>query len=334
MSVQANDFIVKEQEIKILLNTKEQHVIDEIRKGLSATQKYISPKFFYDKVGSQLFEEITQLEEYYPTNTEKNIIANVYPKLNIDFRNLNIIELGSGDHAKISLFLNQIPTDILSTISYYPVDISKTAIIRATNNLNLQFPQLSIKGVVADFIHQIPQLTIPGKNIFLFFGSTIGNLLPSEIKAFMEDVSSIMKPGDYLLMGMDLVKDISTLENAYNDKKQITARFNKNVLHVINRLTGSNLDVDKFDHKAFFNKKMSRIEMHLIANTAMTIEFPVLNQIISFKEEETIHTENSHKFSAESMKVMGDLGKLHLDDIFTDDKKWFSLSLYSKPILY
>ncbi|GAF04481.1 L-histidine N(alpha)-methyltransferase [Saccharicrinis fermentans] len=332
MSVNDEVLLIHEfvENIKVLHKDARQQVIEEIREGLSAPQKYIAPKFFYDEIGSELFEEITHLQEYYPTLTEKKIISGLYPDLGIDFRGLNVIELGSGDHSKINLLLSQVPKKILPTIRYYPIDISKTAIIRATSHLSLQLPDLKVSGVVADFIHQLPQLSFPGRSLFLFFGSTIGNLLPSEMKAFMEDISSIMQPGDYLLMGMDLVKDISVLEKAYNDSKEITAKFNKNVLRVINKLTGSDLCSHQFKHKAFFNEKMSRIEMHLEAKVSMCMDFPLLNKRVQFKEGETIHTENSHKFTKESIKVIAELGCLHLENIFMDEKKWFSLALCSK----
>ncbi|MGQ1787717.1 MULTISPECIES: L-histidine N(alpha)-methyltransferase [unclassified Saccharicrinis] len=332
MSLNNEELLVNElkEDIRVLHKNGKQQAIEEIRDGLNAPQKYISPKFFYDEIGSELFEEITRLKEYYLTCTEKKIISKLYPRLGIDFRDINVIELGSGDHSKINLLLNQVPRDILSTITYFPVDISKSAIARSTSHLSLQLPELKVYGLVADFIHQIPQLSFSGRNLFMFLGSTIGNLLPSEIKAFMEDISSIMQPGDYLLMGMDLVKDISTLENAYNDSKHITAKFNKNVLRVLNKLTGSDLCPDKFNHKAFFNKEMSRIEMHLEAKTNMSMDFPVLNQRIYFKEGETIHTENSHKFNPESIKIIGNFGRLQLDNIFMDENEWFSLALYNK----
>ena len=332
MDLNANAFLIKDSvsNIKILPPSESQNVLEEIKQGLNARQKYISPKFFYDKRGSELFEKITQLVEYYPTQTEKKLIKDLYSLLNIDFRKFNIIELGSGDHTKINLFLQQIPVNIISTLTYYPVDISQSAIGNATNFLMSRYPNLSVSGVVADFIHQLPQLSFVGKNLFLFFGSTIGNLTPSEIKSFMEDISSIMQPGDYLLLGMDLFKDISVLENAYNDSEGITEAFNLNVLRVINRITRSSLSENDFKHRAFFNSKMSRIEMHLEASKDMCIDFPEFDQKINFKKGETIHTENSHKFNKESIKVIGDFGNLHLKNIFMDDKKWFSLALYCR----
>ena len=304
--------------------------VDQIKEGLLSPKKYIQPKFFYDEIGSKLFEEITLLEEYYPTVTEKKILSSLYSKLNIDITGYNIVELGSGDHTKISLLLNVLPKEVRSTITYCPVDISKSAIERAASFLNIQYPELSIAGVVADFIQQVPQLSFPGKSLFLFLGSTIGNLSYEEQKLFMTDISSIMRPGDRLLLGMDLVKDKTVLEKAYNDSRMVTEQFNKNVLRVINKVMGSSLNTGDFEHHAFFNEEKSRIEMHLIAKRKLVADLPIINQQIVLKQGESIHTENSHKFNDKSIEEIGSFGNLCLEKKFTDDKEWFSLSLFRK----
>ncbi|WP_075591399.1 L-histidine N(alpha)-methyltransferase [Labilibacter marinus] len=326
---------VKEQVelVDILQKSDQQSSIEEIKTGLLASKKYISPKYFYDEVGSKLFEEITQLQEYYPTNTEKRIISNLYADLKMSLSGYNVVELGSGDHTKISLFLNQVPKHELSKITYCPVDISKSAIKRAASHLSMHYPELLIRGVVADFIQQLSQLSFKGKNLFLFLGSTIGNLSKTERQTFMQQLSQVMKPGDKLLLGMDLVKDFSILEKAYNDDKKVTDKFNKNILRVVNNMMGSNLNTNDFKHHAFYNHVDDRIEMHLIANRTMTIDFPLINHKIVFKKGESIHTENSHKFNPASIKQIGDMGNLKLDNIFTDNKQWFSLSLFTKNLL-
>ncbi len=330
MAYLVDDLIVKEQlQIRNLLpETGDLDVIKELKAGLTSQQKYISPKFFYDAEGSKLFEEITRLKEYYPTNTEKSIIKNIYSKLGFDFQ--NVIELGSGDDSKISLLFNQLPEELVSEITYYPVDISKSAIKKAAGNLIQKFPDLMISGVAADFIHQIPQLSFDGTSLFLFFGSTIGNLSERERKTFIQHISAEMNAGDVLLLGMDLVKKISILERAYNDELGITAKFNKNILKVVNKWLGSNLDPELFKHYAFFNRTENRIEMHLIALKDLMIKFPKLNQEISFKKGESIHTENSQKFTPESIESIGEYGKLKLEHIYTDKNQWFCLAKYVK----
>lgn len=305
-------------------------VREEILKGLKSYPKYISPKYFYDKNGSELFEEITKLDEYYPTRTEKSILSTIVEKLNLDFSNLSIIELGSGDASKISLLLRQIPEEQLSTIEYHPLDISKSAIEKASEKLAEEFPMISINGIVADFIHQINIVPKAGRRLFCFFGSTIGNLTRNEIKEFIELVGSEMQQGDSLLLGMDMVKDIAVLEKAYNDDKGVTAQFNKNILNVINSICGTNFDIENFEHVAFYNKNENRIEMHLKAMKNMTLVVAPEDDKIYVQEGETIHTENSHKFNLDDINTIGIWADLDLEDIVTDDNKWFSLVYYKK----
>ena len=189
------------------------NVKEEIFEGLKAEQKYISPKFFYDGLGSELFEQITHLDEYYPTRTEQSIISSIVKELDIDFENLNIVELGSGDASKISLLLEQISIDKLKTINYFPVDISQSAIEKSAGELHRRFPLKNITGVVVDFFHQLNLIPKQGKRLFCFFGSTIGNFKSNEAKEFIKNLSHNMQAGDSLLLGMDMVKDITVLEN-------------------------------------------------------------------------------------------------------------------------
>lgn len=306
------------------------NVKEEILAGLKAKQKYISPKFFYNDWGSELFEQITHLDEYYPTRTEKSIISSFVKDLNIDLENLNIIELGSGDASKINLFLEQIPTNKLQTINYFPVDISQSAIEKSANELLHRLPLNSITAVVVDFFHQLHLIPKQGKHLFCFFGSTIGNFTSQEAEIFIQDLSNHMQKGDSLLLGMDMVKDISILEAAYNDQKGITAQFNLNMLNVVNSLTGANFNTSDFEHHAFFNTSLNRIEMHLRANKDLEILFPLKNERIHFTKGETIHTENSHKFTSRRIHEFAAFANLNIEKVFTDDKEWFSLVHYIK----
>jgi len=305
-------------------------VRDEIIKGLKSSPKYISPKYFYDKKGSELFETITQLDEYYPTRTEKSILSSIVDKLDLDFSNLSIIELGSGDASKISLLFRQISEDQLAEINYHPLDISKSAIEKASEQLAEEFPMISISGIVADFIHQINLVPKTGRRLFCFFGSTIGNLNRNEIKEFIKLVGEEMQQGDSLLLGMDMVKDITVLEKAYNDGKGITAQFNKNILNVINSICGTNFDIESFEHFAFYNKDEHRIEMHLKAMKDMVVLSASGTDKIHIKKGETIHTENSHKFNFDDIKTVGIWSGLDVEKIITDNNKWFSLVYYKK----
>lgn len=307
-----------------------ERVRTEILKGLQAESKYISPKFFYDQKGSELFEDITELDEYYPTRTERSILSTIVRELNIDFYKLNIIELGSGDASKIRLLFQQIPVELLPAIRYYPLDISRSAIEKAAMELTAEFPSIEINGIVADFFHQINVVPKTGKRLFCFFGSTIGNLDISEVKGFMELLGSEMQTGDSLLLGLDMVKDVAVLEKAYNDDQQITAEFNKNILNVVNALTGTDMDPADFEHLAFYNKEKSRVEMHLKARNDIVITFDSETDNVHIRKGETIHTENSHKFSLDDVKTMGSLAGLNVEQIFADERQWFSLVHYRK----
>jgi len=305
-------------------------VREEILKGLQTSPKYISPKFFYDQRGSELFEAITELDEYYPTRTEISILSTIVKDLDIEFSELSIVELGSGDASKIRLLFQQIPVDQLSTIRYYPLDISQSAIEKASEKLVEEYPMLGINGIVADFFHQLNMIPKTGRKLFCFFGSTIGNLDMSEIIEFMELLGSEMQPGDSLLLGLDMVKEIAVLEKAYNDGQKITADFNKNILNVINRLAGTDLNPGEFEHLAFYNKEKNRIEMHLKAMKDMVVTFSTEADSIHINKGETIHTENSHKFTRNDIEKMGSLAGLNIEQIFTDVRGWFSLVHYRK----
>lgn len=300
-------------------------VREEIITGLKAFPKYISSKFFYDERGSELFEEITQLDEYYPTRTEKKILSTIWKDLNLNFSDLSIFDLGSGDHTKIRLLFKQIQRNKLSSIEYFPVDISSSAIERASEKLKDEFPMLKIQGIVADFIHQLKLIPKTGKRLFCFFGSTIGNLNMDEIEQFIKLLGKEMREGDSFLLGIDMIKDIQILEKAYNDDKHITADFNKNILNVINNLAETNFSPDDFEHIAFYNEKETRIEMHLKASRDIRIILNSSGEKVSICQGETIHTENSYKFSLDNIKSMAKWAGLKTEKIFTDDNKWFSL---------
>jgi L-histidine Nalpha-methyltransferase len=311
-------------------NIGKEKVVDEILKGLKSNPKYISPKYFYNKKGSELFEEITKLDEYYPTRTEKSILSTIADKINIDFTGISIIELGSGDASKIRILIRQIPKELLITVKYYPIDISQSAIEKSSMILANEFPLISIKGIVADFIHQKSWVPKANNKLFCFFGSTIGNMNIAELKEFMELIGSIMNSGDSLLLGMDMVKDFEILEKAYNDERHITAKFNKNILNVTNELIGTNFNPDEFQHLAFYDKEKERVEMHLKAKKDIVIKINSEAEELYIKSGETIHTENSYKFNEKDIKSFGNWAGLNVENIHTDNYRWFSLVHYKK----
>jgi L-histidine N-alpha-methyltransferase len=263
-----------------LCNTKHEEVVSEIIDGLSAQQKYIPSKFFYDENGSKLFEDITCLQEYYPTRTEKALLKEIAPQISKTLRNIDIIELGSGDCSKISILLDAIPFENMATVRYIPVDVSHAAISKSAEMLVKRFPDITIRGLIADFLKHLR--VIPGNisRLFCFFGSTLGNLTRKQSVQFLMDVKDVMKPGDQLLIGLDMVKDVKVLENAYNDNHGITAAFNKNILNVVNQYVKTAFNPDSFEHIAYYNQPETRIEMHLRALKDLDVNCMYLPEVL------------------------------------------------------
>lgn len=325
--------VIEAQQIKIsnhLTDLGINNIRREIIQGLLSQQKYISSKFFYDEKGSKLFEEITQLPEYYPTRTEKSILKKIAPELMFDIKDIDIIELGSGDCSKINILIDSIKKENLESINYIPVDVSLSAIQDSAENLVELYPNLSVKGLVADFINQIDLLPNDKKRMFCFLGSTLGNFTEDISQRFLKELSSNMNKGDSFLLGVDLVKPLQVLHDAYNDSKNVTANFNKNILNVINELIESDFNEADFEHKAFFNEDESRIEMHLIAKKEVIIKTPFHNSEIVIQKGENIHTENSYKYSQEMIKSIEKSTKLKINQLYTDENNWFALILLKK----
>jgi len=306
------------------------NVRQEIIQGLLSKQKYISSKFFYDEKGSRLFEDITHLPEYYPTRTEKGILKKIAPEIMENVKNIDIVELGSGDCSKISILLNSITKENLNSINYIPIDVSHSAIQKSAETLNELFPELSINGLVADFINQINKIPNTRKRLFCFLGSTIGNFSENIINKFLNNLCSNMNTGDSFLLGIDLEKSDRILHAAYNDRQNITAEFNKNILSVINNLIKSDFNENDFEHQAFFNKEKSRIEMHLVANKDLKVTSPFLQSKIEFQKGDNIHTENSYKFSLDKIYKLEQKSGLEIKQIYSDVNTWFSLILFRK----
>jgi L-histidine N-alpha-methyltransferase len=303
---------------------------EEIFEGLQCRNKYISSKFFYDETGSDLFEQITHLPEYYPTRTEKHILKNLQLNFLTSFKNLNIIELGSGDPSKVSLLLDKIPEKNLSGLNYVPIDISASAIEYSGKKLLDLFPQINIKGIVADFMKQLDYIPIKSNRIFCFFGSTIGNFTAEQADKFMQNMSEIVKQDEFFWVGFDNIKDIKTLEKAYNDEQGITAKFNLNILNVVNSIAETNFKTSDFEHIAFYNTQEKRIEMHLEAAREVEIKSKFLEKSFLLKKGERIHTENSHKFDKQMISKIANHANFNVETIFTDEKSWFSVALLKK----
>lgn len=325
--------IIEELKIKITSHLNDlglDNIRKEIIEGLSANQKFISSKFFYDEKGSKLFEAITQLPEYYPTRTEKKILKSIAPELMGEFKNRDIIELGSGDCSKIKILISSIPSVNLESVCYIPIDVSQSAIYESARELVETFPGLSVNGFVADFINQLELIPAYKKRTFCFLGSTLGNFTEEVAASFLKNLCDIMHPGDTFLLGVDLVKPVELLHVAYNDSRQVTAEFNKNILLVINDIIDTDFEPDDFEHYAFFNPQKSRIEMHLIAKKNMEILSPYAGSIIKIDKGESIHTENSCKYSLERIKTIEEITSLTIRKTYTDENNWYALVLFEK----
>ncbi|MFO7676822.1 MAG: L-histidine N(alpha)-methyltransferase [Thermoplasmatota archaeon] len=303
---------------------------ETIIQGLTSQPKMISSAFFYDDTGSKLFEQITDLDEYYLTRTELPLIKKAAKNLQSTLQHIDIVELGSGNCVKISLLFDKVSEEFRKTIRYIPFDVSISAIKQSSNTLLEKYPGIRIYAIAADFLTQLHLIPKKSKKIICFLGSTIGNLKKEKAKEFLVALSRIMNSGDILLIGFDMVKDKEILEKAYNDTLNITRQFNKNILNVINNLIGTDFDEDNFEHVAFFNKEKSRIEMHLKAVENVKINCPGYSSDIIIHKGETIHTENSYKFTNKDIRDFAQTAQVDIQNRYTDENKWFSLVEFIK----
>ena len=296
----------------------------KVLEGLdSKTQKKINSKYFYDEKGSILFDRITKLDDYYPTKIECEILEKSKDHLKKTLpSNSVVIEFGSGSNYKIKKLMDAID----KPIEYIPIDISKEFLFKNAKDSAKDFPDLKIKAICADF-NQIDVLQkIIGKKkskIGFFPGSTVGNYNPEDAKKLLINFSRILGNESFLVIGVDLKKDIEVLEKPYNDSEGLTAEFNKNILNGVNKICGTIFDSTLFSHKAFFNEKKSRIEMHLVSKKKQVVE--ILNTKIYFREGETIHTENSYKYTVSSFQNLAELSNFEIIDVLKDKKSFFGV---------
>jgi L-histidine N-alpha-methyltransferase len=303
---------------------------EEILAGLMAAQKHLPSKFFYDETGSKLFEQITRLEEYYPSRTEKSILKRHAGELMRGAEGASLVEIGSGDCSKISILLQALPRETLKTSTYVPVDVSLSAMEESRCKLQERFGAIEVRGIVADFTQQIHLVSQYENRVFCFFGSTIGNLDRRDAVRFVAKLGKLIKTGERLLVGLDMVKDKAVLERAYNDEKDVTARFNKNILNVANKTIGTDFEPEYFRHHAFFDEQKQRIEMHLVATRDMTVKSPLFEGDLEIREGETIHTENSHKFTSDHIGEFASGSGLSVRAVYADSNRWFTLVDYIK----
>ena len=300
----------------------------EVRAGLCAYPKELSPKYFYDERGSVLFERITELPEYYPTRAEREVLRHRSAEiLAAGGGPGTLVELGSGSAAKTRHLLDAM-RDADSLDTYVPVDISEEITHRTAACLVDEYPGLSVRGLVCDFERDLERIPDgAGARMIAFLGGTIGNLYPLERQAFLERIAALLNPGDCLLLGTDLIKDAERLEAAYNDSAGVTAEFNKNVLEVLNRELGADFDLDCFEHVARFDAEAERMDIRLRSLVDQDVRLGELDLDVSFNAGEEMRTEISTKFTRERLETVYAGSGLEMCGWFTDAAGDYALSL-------
>lgn len=301
----------------------------EVYRGLTAMPKHLSPWLFYDEVGSRLFEAITRLPEYYLTRTERSIFARYADEImeSAGCRPLTVIELGAGTAEKTGLLL-QAAIRRQGTVDYVPIDVSETALSTARQHLEAKIPGVRVAARVADYTQGIAEIPSPGRRrIVLYIGSSIGNFEPADGVRVLREVRRRLAPGDLLLLGVDHAKDVPTLLRAYDDTAGVTAEFNKNMLARINRELGATFNTRLFRHVAKWNPEQSRIEIYLQSLISQRVTIPALDLEVKFARRESIHTENSYKFTPASIGAIIERAGFSITQSWTDDRDWFGVYL-------
>nr|WP_328996915.1 L-histidine N(alpha)-methyltransferase [Kribbella sp. NBC_01245] len=299
----------------------------DARSGLTAEPKWLAPKWFYDARGSELFEEITRLPEYYPTRAEREILDARAGEIAELTGAHTLVELGSGSSEKTRLILQAL-RDHGTLSTFVPLDVSEVALRDAARAIKEDFPGLTVHGVVGDFTAHLDQLPGEAPRVVAFLGGTIGNLLPDERAEFYTSIRAVLEPGEWLLLGTDLVKDPDVLVRAYDDAAGVTAEFNRNVLRVLNRQLGADFEVEAFSHRAIWDPENEWIEMHLRADHAMSVLIPEIGLEVEFAEGEELSTEVSAKFRREGVEAELTKAGFAPGAWWTDSQDRFALSLW------
>ena len=304
---------------------------EEISSSLNADLKFISPKYFYDKKGSELFEKICLLPEYYPTRTEVTILKKLQQELpsflDDSFR---IVELGSGSSVKTRLIID-VFAKLQNKIEYFPIDISEI-LTESSEQLIHDYDNLYITGIIDTYEGGLEFLKHydDKNNLITFLGSSFGNFSPSDGYLFLKKIHSTMKSGDLFLIGLDLVKEKHILESAYDDTQGVTAEFNLNVLSRINDELGGNFNLENFEHHSVYHEKEQRIEMYLKSSQKQSVIIPKSNLLLNLEKNQLIHTEYSHKYRLFQIHDLLDDAGFELKHTWLDENKYFSLTLVAK----
>jgi dimethylhistidine N-methyltransferase len=325
------DFQIFEAKSLTPLDAREA-LIDEVRSGLRKRPRSLVPWMLYDAEGSRLFECITTLAEYYPTRTEREILAanaeTIVAALGSDYtRPLRLLELGAGTAAKTGVLLKA-AAGLRNEVTYLPVDVASDALDAACDSIGCLLPDVQLQPMVANYVTHPPKLErFEGNTLAMYIGSSIGNFSPGEACAILRNLRSELSAGDALLLGTDMVKDVATMVRAYDDRDGVTGEFNLNILHRLNRELGANFDTGCFRHRARWNRLQSRIEMHLESTCDQCVDIPAAELSIQFAASETIHTESSYKFTHQTLGALLDDAGFTIKQTWTDPRQWYALTL-------
>ncbi|MGH3491848.1 MAG: L-histidine N(alpha)-methyltransferase [Sciscionella sp.] len=313
-------------DVQLTATQTAQALRDDVAEGLSGTPKTLPPKWFYDALGSEIFERITKLDEYYPTRAEAEILTAHARDIATRSRAAALVELGSGSSEKTRELLDALQRQG-SLHDFVPLDVSESALREAADRIAAEYPGLRVQGLVGDFTQHLSVLPGLPPRLVVFLGGTIGNLAPGQRHEFLASVRAMLQPGEWLLLGTDLVKDRAVLERAYDDEEGVTAEFNRNVLRVINRELSANFELEQFEHRSVFNTEHSRIEMRLRARKPMTVRVAALDMTVDFADGEELLTEISTKFRREGITEELVLAGFALEDWWTDSEQRYAVSL-------
>jgi L-histidine N-alpha-methyltransferase len=307
---------------------RRQRLEGDVRRGLTASQKTLPSKYFYDAIGSKLFEEITRVPEYYLTRTETKLLETLAPEVMLELAPVDIVELGAGSSTKTRLLLDA-RNGLREPVRYVTVDVDEPTVEAGAARLLADYPFLDVHAVVGDFERHLEHVPSPvGRRLVLFLGSTIGNLDPPARQQLLAQVRSLLRaPQDRFLLGLDLVKDKVLLEAAYNDASGVTRAFNRNILEVVNRGADGDFRPEAFRHVAFFNEAESRIEMHLVPESAQDVKIRRLGLDIRVSPEESIWTESCYKFTRETAQAMLEGAGLRLERWHVDPDAYFAVAV-------
>jgi L-histidine N-alpha-methyltransferase len=305
----------------------ERSLADDVLDGLTRPFKELPPKHFYDARGAQLFDQICELPEYYPTRAERTILEETATELATLTGAAELVELGSGTASKTRVLLDAL-TDAGTLVRYVPVDVTESMVRDCAEELTDEYPGLRVHGVIGDFERHLDRVPAAvGPRIVAFLGGTIGNFPPGSRRRVLREIAGLLGPQDHLLMGTDLVKDPEVLEAAYDDAQGVTAEFNRNVLRVLNRELGADFEPENFDHIALFDPEHEWIEMRLRARSEHTTLVRDLDLPVHFAAGEEMRTEISAKFTAERLESDLSAAELELVRWFTDPDELFALTL-------